>query len=50
MEEYTVNNSVYVTQGLLPTEVMLDNQANTRITHPMLLRNVKKSKQRIKVK
>jgi hypothetical protein len=31
-------------------EVLLDNQANMSILHPMLLNNVKKVKQKIKVK
>jgi hypothetical protein len=35
--ECMVNSAVNVTQGLLPTEVLLDNQANISIIHPMLL-------------
>jgi len=49
LEEYTVNNTVHVTQGLLSTEVLLDNQANISIIHPMLLSNVRKAKHKIKV-
>jgi len=49
-----VTNAVHVTQGLLPMEVLLDNQASISILHPMLLSNVlsnvKKAKQKIKVK
>jgi hypothetical protein len=48
MEEHTVTNAVHVMQGLLPTEVLLDNQANISILHPMLLSNVKKAKQKVK--
>jgi len=50
LEEHTVTNAVHVTQGLLPTEVLLDNQVNISILHPMLLSNVKKAKQKIRVK
>jgi len=50
MEEHTVTNAVHITQGLLPMEVLLDKQANISILHPMLLSNVKKAKQKIKVK
>jgi hypothetical protein len=37
LEEDIINNAVDVMQGLLPTEVLLDNQANISIVHPMLL-------------
>jgi hypothetical protein len=50
LEEHTVTNAVHVTQGLLPTEVLLDNQANISILHPMLLSNVKKANKKIRVK
>jgi len=50
LEEHTVANAVHVTQGLLPTEVLLDNQANISILHPMLLSNVRRAKQKIRVK
>jgi hypothetical protein len=49
LEEHTAMNAVHVTQVLLPTEVLLDNQANISILHPILLSNVKKAKQKIKV-
>jgi hypothetical protein len=48
--EYTVNNAVHVTQVLKPTEVLLENQADISIVHPMLLTNVQKSERRIRVK
>jgi len=48
--EYTVNNAVHVTQVLAPTEVLLDNQADISIIHPMLLTDVHKSERRIRVK
>jgi hypothetical protein len=49
-EEFTVNNAVYVTQALRPTKVLLDNQADISIVHPMLLRDVQKAQRRIRVK
>ena len=39
-EEFMVNNAVHVTQALRPTKVLLDNQADTSIIHPVLLRDV----------
>jgi hypothetical protein len=39
-----------MTQGLLPTEVLLDNQANISIVNPRLLKNVREAKHKIKVK
>jgi hypothetical protein len=50
MREYTVNNAVHVTQVLTPTKVLLDNQADISIIHPMLLNNVQKSEKRIRLK
>jgi hypothetical protein len=35
---------------LAPTEVLLDNQANISIIHPMLLKNVQLLERQIKVK
>jgi hypothetical protein len=49
-EEFTVNNAVYVAQELRPAEVLLDNQADISIIHPMLLRDVQKAQRRIRVK
>jgi hypothetical protein len=48
--EFMVNNAVNITQVLLPTEVLLNNQADISIVHPMLLKNIEKSDRRIKVK
>jgi hypothetical protein len=42
--------SVYTTKGLLPSKVLLDNQANISIVHPRLLKNVRDSKHQIRVK
>jgi hypothetical protein len=50
LEEHMINNAVHVTQGLLPTEVLLDNQANISIMHPMLLTNVRAAPKKIRVK
>ena len=47
--EYTVNNTVHITQVLAPTKVLLDNQADISIIHRihwMLLSNVQKSESR----
>jgi hypothetical protein len=35
-----VNNAVHIMQALEPTKVLLDNQADISIMHPMLLRDV----------
>ncbi len=43
-------SAVYMTQGLLPTEVLLDNQANISIVNPGLLKNVREAKHKISVK
>jgi hypothetical protein len=50
LEEHVINSMVCVTQGLLPTEVLPDNQANISIVHPLLLTNIRKGKQNINVK
>jgi hypothetical protein len=49
-QEFVVNNPVHVTQALEPTKVLLDNQADISIMHPMLLQDVQKSQRRIRVK
>jgi len=49
-EKFTVNNAVQVTQSLEPTKVLLDNQVDISIMHPMLLRDVQKAQSRIRVK
>jgi hypothetical protein len=50
LEEHVVNSTVHITQGLLPTKVLLDNQANISIVHPMLLKNVRPAPRKIRVK
>jgi hypothetical protein len=51
MEERTLEHgSVYMTQGLTKTEVLLDNQANISIINPCLLKNVQQAKHRVRVK
>jgi hypothetical protein len=50
LDEHVINNAVHVTQGLLPTEVLLDNQANISIVHPMLLTNVRTAPRKIRIK
>ncbi len=45
-----INNAVHVTQGLKPTEVLLDNQANISIMHPMMLKNVRPAPKKIVIK
>ncbi len=42
--------SVYMTKGLSPTEVLLDNQANISIVNPRLLKNVRQCSHQIRVK
>jgi hypothetical protein len=49
-EEHLINNAVHVTQGLKPTNVLLDNQANISIVHPMLLKNVRPAPKKIVIK
>jgi len=50
LEEHVIDNAVHVSQGLLPTKVLLDNQANFSIVHPMLLTNVRTAPKKIRVK
>jgi hypothetical protein len=49
-KEYMVNNAVNATQGVLLTEILLNNQADISIVHPALLTNVHQSKKNIRVK
>jgi len=49
-EEHVINIAVHVTQGLKLTEVLLDNQANISIVHPMLLKNVRPAPKKIVIK
>lgn len=48
--EFTVNNAVNVTQKLKATEILLDNQVDISIIHPVLLDNVHPAEQEIKIK
>jgi hypothetical protein len=52
MEERTLDDhgSVYMTQGLTKSEVLLDNQANISIINPCLLKNVRPAKHQVRVK
>ena len=50
LEEHVLNNAVHLTQGLLPTKVLLDNQANISIMHPRFLTNVRTAPKKIRVK
>jgi hypothetical protein len=47
--EFTVNNAVNTTQKLKAAEVLLDNQADVSIVHPVLLENVCPAEQAIKI-
>ncbi len=49
-EVNVLNNAVHITQGLKPTNVLLDNQANISIVHPMLLKNVRPAVKKIVIK
>ncbi len=49
VKEYTVNNVVQQHRRLLPSEVLLDNQANISVIHPMLLEDVRQADRKIKV-
>ncbi len=52
-EEDTMNrdchNAVHGTAGLSLTEVLLDNQANISIMHPMLLEDIRPAPKKVKV-
>jgi hypothetical protein len=49
-EDEEKQGSVYMTKGLLPMEILLDNQANICIVNPRLLKNVRECDHQIKVK
>jgi len=49
MEEHVINNATQ-TQGLLPTEILLDNAANISMINPSLLKSVRPVGKMIKVK
>jgi hypothetical protein len=46
----TKKSTVHITQALVPTEVLLDTQADISIMHLMLLKDVKKSQKKIRVR
>ena len=48
--EYVVNNAVNMTYKLLPTDLVLDNAADTSIIHPMLLEGVHEAERSVKIK
>jgi len=49
MEEHVINNATQA-QGLLPTEILLDNAANISVMNPSLLKSVRPAGKRIRVK
>ncbi len=49
MEEHVVNNATQA-QGLLPTEILLDNAVNISVMNPRLLKSVRPVGKRIRVK
>jgi hypothetical protein len=40
IKEYVVDTAVNATRGITLTQVLLDNQADISVMHPMLLRDV----------
>jgi hypothetical protein len=48
--EYTIHNAVNAMQKLKANEVLLDNQADVSIVHPVLLENVRPAERAIKIK
>ena len=44
-----VNNAVNMTYKLLPTDIILDNAADTSIIHPMLLEGVHEAERSVKI-
>jgi hypothetical protein len=49
IEEYVVDTAVNATRGITLTQVLLDNQADISVMHPMLLRNVRPAEKKIRV-
>jgi hypothetical protein len=49
MEEYVVDTAVNATKGIELTQVLLDNQADISVMHPMLLRDVRPAEKKIRV-
>ncbi len=50
MEDKEQQGSVYMTKGLLPMKILLDNQANISIVNPQLLKNVQECDHQVKLK
>jgi len=49
IKEYVVDIAVNATRGITLTQVLLDNQADISVMHPMLLRNVRPAEKKIRV-
>jgi hypothetical protein len=49
MKEYVVDKAVNVTKGISLTQVLLDNQADISVMHPMMLSDVRPAKRKIRV-
>jgi hypothetical protein len=47
MKEYVVDKAVNVTKGISLTQVLLDNQADISVMHPMMLSDVRPAKRKI---
>jgi hypothetical protein len=49
IEEYVVDTAVNATKGIELTQVLLDNQADISVMHPIVLRDVKPAERKIRV-
>ena len=49
MEEHVMNNATQA-EGLLPTEILLDNAANISVMNSRLLKSVRPAGKRIRVR
>jgi phage pi2 protein 07 len=49
MKEYVVDKAVNMTKGISLTQVLLDNQAEISVMHPMMLSDVRPVKRKIRV-
>jgi hypothetical protein len=49
IEEYMVDMAVNATKGIELTQVLLDNQADISVMHPMLLRDVRPARRKIRI-
>jgi len=49
IEEFVVDAAVNATKGITLTQVLLDNQADISVMHPMLLRDVRPAEKKIRV-